>query len=95
MASSKGVRALLLIIMDVFFLVAVFIAARIVVEFFGSLAGATAGEMYVDLTRYIVIPFGAAPIDTPYGGVFDIDATVTVALILGIEWMLGAMRRRA
>ena len=92
--TAKGVRTFLLVLMDVFFLVAVLDVARVVVRFFGTLAGTSVGERYTELTQYIVIPFGIDPLSTPYGGLFDINATITVAILLVVEWALAVSRKR-
>jgi hypothetical protein len=92
---SKGLKSLLLVVMDILWVVAVALVVRIVVAFFGTLATSDLGMKYLELSRYLVIPFGVDAISTPYAGYFDIDATITVGLLLLVEWGLSALRRRA
>jgi type III secretory pathway component EscS len=92
---SKGFKSLLLIVMDILWVVAVALVVRIVVAFFGTLAASDLGAKYLELSRYLVIPFGVDAIATPYAGSFDVDATITVGLLLLVEWGLSALRRRA
>ena len=84
----------LTVIMDVFVVLAVAESIRVVVRFFGTLAAQGWGELIVMLTDYITVPFGIAVIKTPYGGVFDADAALTVGLLLLIEWVLSIVRSR-
>ncbi len=92
---SKGLKSLLLIVMDILWAVAVALVVHVVVAFFGTLATTDLGAKYLELSRYLVIPFGVDAISTPYGGSFDVDATITVGLLLLVEWGLSALRRRA
>lgn len=93
--SSKGARSFLLVVMDALFIVAVLDVARLVVGFFGELAGTQVGEKYLELSRYIVFPLGIDPTVTAQGGLFDWDTLVTVAAILIAEAAAAMIRRRA
>ena len=93
--SSKGVKSFLLVAMDLVFILAVVDIARVVIRFFGTLSSAQVGEKYVELTDYLTIPFGIDAVSTPYGGFFDIDAIVTITIMLAVEVVLGMIRRRA
>lgn len=90
---SRAVRQLLTIVMDVFVIAAVVVVLRVVVQFFGVLASAEWGKGVVSATHFLVVPFGIRPIVTPYGGIFDITAALTVLVLLGIEWALGMARQ--
>jgi hypothetical protein len=79
--------------MDVIVVVAVAGIAHLTVSFFSSMSGAAWGKGLLGLTRLAVVPIGLAPVATPYGGVFDMNAMVTVLALLGIEWVLGLVRR--
>jgi ACR3 family arsenite efflux pump ArsB len=94
MASSKGARSLLLVLMDAIFVLAVVDVARLVVLFFGSLAESAVGTVFTDVTAYLVFPLGIDPVSTPWSGVFDWDTAVTVGILLAIEGVLGMARRR-
>ena len=43
----------------------------------------------------LVIPFGVEAIKTPYGGIFDVDAAIMVALLILVEWVLSILRNRS
>ncbi|TDB39846.1 MAG: hypothetical protein D9V44_02565 [Actinobacteria bacterium] len=93
--ASKPVRSLITIVMDLLVLVAVCVTVGIVVRFFGALASTSVGESYLRLASMLTIPAGFDAITTPYGGSFDVDATITVAVLLVVEWALSVARRRA
>jgi hypothetical protein len=92
---SKGLRSLLLVAMDILWVVAVALVVHIVVAFFDTLATSDLGAKYLELSGYLVIPFGVDTISTPFAGYFDVDATITVGLLLLVEWGLSALKRRA
>lgn len=93
--SPKPARTIVSIVMNVLVLLAIAVTARLVVEFFGQLAAQQWGKLIIALTNPLVIPFGLDPIKTPYGGVFDVNAGITVAVFLGAEWLLSSIRTRA
>ena len=93
--SPKPARTIVTIIMNVLIACAIAITARLVVEFFGQLAAQGWGKALVALTNPILIPFGVDAIKTPYGGVFDVDAAIMVAVFLGAEWILSGIRSRS
>lgn len=93
--SNKAVRTLLTILMDVLVVLAIAVTLRLIVAFFGTLASQGWGEAVLALTKPIVLPLGIRTINTPYGGVFDADAGVTVLLMLVAEWVLSLIRSRA
>jgi uncharacterized membrane protein YkvA (DUF1232 family) len=76
-------------------IVAVLLAARLVVVFFGGLSSQGWAQAIVSITNYLVIPFGIHPIKTPYGGYFDVNAAATVVIILVAETFLSTVRDRA
>lgn len=81
------------ILMDVLIAVAVVVVAHMVIVFFGQLAVQPWAKQLVPYTGKLVVPVGAAPIKTPYGGVFDVNAAATVLILLAGEWVLGMVRR--
>lgn len=81
--------------MDLLVLLAVCLTAGVVVRFFGVLAGAPVGEQYLKFVSVITMPLGMTSIQTPYGGVFDVNATISIVVILVAEWALSVARRRA
>lgn len=78
--------------MNVLVVLAIVVTARVVVEFFGQLAAQQWGKAIIAITNPLVIPFGVDPIKTPYGGVLDIDASITIGVLLVIEWFLSTIR---
>lgn len=90
--SSRPVRQLLTLVMDVLVVVAVVLVLHVVVEFFGALAMQPWGRTVVAATGHLVVPLNVEAIGTPYGGAFDVDAGLTVLLLLAVEWALGAAR---
>ncbi len=95
MSTARPVRQIVTVAMNILILVAVLLVVRIVVLFFGALAARSLGEALVAITDYLVIPFGVEAIKTPYGGVFDIDAALTVGTLIVAEWALSVARNRA
>jgi hypothetical protein len=63
--------------------------------FFGSVAALPWADAFVGFTDLVVIPFGAEPIKTPYGGVFDVNAAITIVVLLLAEWVLSSVRSRS
>jgi hypothetical protein len=92
--SSAG-RIIVTLLMDLIVVVAVVCLTHLVVSFFGSMSGSSWGAGLLSLTRFAVVPMGIAPIPTPYGGFFVVDAMGTVLGLLGVEWVLGLVRRNA
>lgn len=98
--ANKSVRTFLTVLMDVLIVVAVALTVRMVIMFFGQLAAQSWGSAIVALTSIVTMPFGdwfsfEALIKTPYGGVFDVDAALTVVTVLVLEWVLSVVRARA
>ncbi len=93
MASSRPVRQILTVVMDLLVIVAVILVFRVVVGFFGALASEAWGKSVLAATRPIVLPLNLKAIATPYGGAFDVDASITVLALLVVEWALGIARR--
>jgi len=92
---AKPVRTILTVVMDLLVVVAIAETLRIVVMFFGQLASQGWGKVVIALTDPITIDFGAKAITTPYGGKFDVDAAITVVIVLVIEFVLSVVRSRA
>lgn len=93
--SSKPVRTFIAIVMNVLVIVAIALTVRMVVVFFGQLSALGWGATVKALTAPLIVPFGVAAIKTPYGGSFDVNAALTVVVVLGIEWVLSGIRSRA
>ena len=95
MSQSTPLRTTLTVIMDVLIAVAIALTLRLVVEFFGGIAAQGWAQAVVALTNPITLPFGLQDINTPYGGIFDVDAAMTVVMVLLAEWILSVVRSRA
>lgn len=89
---SKSLRTLLTVVMNVLVIVAVALTVRLVVMFFGQIASQEWAKTIVSITDLIVIPFGIDAIKTPYGGVFDANAALTILVVLALEWVLSMVR---
>lgn len=89
---ASPVRTLLTVLMDVFIVVALIALAALVIAFFGQLLAQPWGRQVYSLAGRVVIPFGIKAIATPYGGVFNVDAVVSIGLYMAIEWALGMVR---
>lgn len=90
--SSRPSRALLTVIMNVLIALAVADTLRLIVRFFGQLAEKGWGEALVAATNFITLPLGIEAVKTPYGGIFDVNAAVTVVALLLLEWVLSFAR---
>lgn len=93
--SAKPIRSIITVIMNLLVIAAVLLAIAVVVEFFGALSAQAWGEAIVKVANVITVPFGVGLIKTGYGGAFDVDAALTVLLLLLIEWGLSSVRVRA
>jgi len=91
--SSPG-RTILTIVMDILIACAIAVALRLVVEFFGQFAAQSWGKAIIAFTGPLIIPFGIDEIKTPYGGVFDVNAALTIGVFLIVEWVLSGIRNR-
>jgi hypothetical protein len=94
-SNGKPVRTVLTILMDVLVAVAIAETLRLVVMFFGQLSEQGWGEAIIAFTDRLTIPFGIEAIKTPYGGVFDVAAALTIVVLLLVEWVLSVVRSRA
>ena len=92
--SSKPLRTLLTVVMNLLIIVAIALTVRLVVMFFGVIAAKEWAKTIVSITSLLVIPFGIEPIKTPYGGVFDANAALTILVVLVAEWVLSLARGR-
>jgi hypothetical protein len=95
MPGSNHARATLTAFMNVLFVLGMLLTGRIVIEFFGALAMTAMGRVIVEITEFLVLPLDLGGVRTPYGGVFDVDAAITVVLVLLLEWVLSVLRSRA
>lgn len=94
MAPANPVRLVLVVAMNVLFVLAVALTIRLGVVFFGGISASWIGQAVTHLTDPLVLPFGFDEIKTPYGGVFDVDAALTVAALLVTEWVLSLVESR-
>ncbi len=95
MSQTKPLRTILTIAMDILVAIAIALTVRLVVEFFGQLASQAWGEAIIALTGPLTLPLGIDSIKTPYGGVFDVNAAISIVLYLVAEWVLSVVRSRA
>jgi len=88
------VRPAFTIVMNLLVAGAAALTVRLIVVFFGQLAAQGWSEAVVALTNPITLPVGLDGIKTPYGGVFDVEAAVTIVVLLAGEWVLSVFRSR-
>jgi hypothetical protein len=93
-AKRNPVATILTVIMDLLVVVAVADTARLVVGFFGQLSSQGWAKSLMALTDVMIAPAGFEAIKTPYGGVFEVNAAITILLVLVIEWVLSVVRSR-
>ena len=93
--ASRSARTGLTIVVNLLIVWAVLLCVRLVALFTAQFAASGWGGAVIGLTNYLVIPFGFTPIKTPYGGVFSVNAAVTIAIVLVAEWFLSGMRDRS
>lgn len=92
--SSRPARTFVTVVMDVLVVLAIVLTVGLVVAFFGQLAAQPWGRSVLALCKPLVIPFGISPIRTPYGGVFSVNAALTIVVLLAVEWVLSGIRSR-
>lgn len=92
-AKRSAARTAVTVLMDLFVAVAVVSLTHLVVTFFGAASSTSWGAALLRLTRYAVLPLGVPGVATPYAGMFDVNAAITVLVLLGLEWVLGLVRR--
>jgi len=91
---GKATRTVITIIMDVLVALAILLTIRLVVLFFGQLASQEWGKGIAVLSGYVTFPLGIESLKTPYGGVFDVNSALSIAILLGVEWLLSLLRSR-
>jgi hypothetical protein len=90
---ARPVRTILTIVMDLLIAVALIALTGLVFGFFGQLTAQPWGREIHTLAARAVIPFGIAPIATPYGGTFSLDAMVSILVYVAAEWVVSLGRR--
>ena len=93
--SGSGIRSVLTILIDIAIVIAVAVVVHLMVVFTKPIAHQSWALAYDAVAGRLVIPFGARPIGTPYGGYFDVNGAGTVVLALLVEWGLSVARDRA
>jgi hypothetical protein len=90
---ASPARTVFTVVMDVLVAVALIALTALVFGFFGQLLAQPWGRQIYTLAGRAVIDFGIAPIATPYGGTFSLNAVVSILLYVVVEWALGMVRR--
>ncbi len=80
--------------MDALVVIAAGLAFRVVVQYFGVLAGTTLGSAYLRVSAIFVLPLGLSDVRSLYGGSFDANAALTVIICLIAEFGLARWRDR-
>lgn len=92
--SSAPVRTFVTIVMNLLVVAAVLTTVRIFVRYFGVLESSGPGEAIVVASNPFVASVGFQDVRSPYAGVFDVNATVSIVGILLVEWLLSVVRTR-
>jgi len=93
--NPKPLRSLISVFMNLLILLAIALTVKVVIVFFGALSSLDWVDAIVVITDLVTLPLGVDSVTTPYGGVFDVDAAITVGCLLLAEWGLSAARNRA
>jgi hypothetical protein len=94
-AKRSTVRTVITVVMDLLMVLVVVCVAHVIVSFFGRASSAGWGKGLLSITRLAVLPLHLGSIKTPYAGLLDVDATVTVLVLLAADWVLSLVRREA
>ena len=86
-------RLLVTLVMDLLVVVAIVVLAHLVIVFFRQVAVDPWAHFLSGYSAYVVAPIGLSPVPTPYGGVFDVNAALTVMLVLVAQLVVGSVRR--
>ena len=92
--SGRPLRSLITILMNVLVIVAVLLTVRVVCRYFGVLAASDWGGIAVRAGGLFVLPAGIEDVRSSYAGVFDVNAAVSIAVLLLVEWVLSIVRDR-
>lgn len=87
-------RIALTVVMNALLVVAALLLGRVVIEFFSQASAVPGATEIARLSDVFVLPVGLTSIPTPYRGVFDVAAVVTLMAVLAAEWVVALVRRR-
>lgn len=93
-AGSRALKNLIGVVIAVLVVGMVALLARLVFEFFGALHGQPFYAQLVSFTNLILLPIQVSGAKTPYAGVFDVRATLTIVVLLVGEYLLTGLRKR-
>ena len=91
---DRPLRALTTIAMNALVAVAILLTATIVCRYFAALASTDWGAIIVRAGGLFTLPLGIEDLHSPYGGVLDANALLTVAVLMLAEWVLSILRDR-
>jgi len=92
---SRTARGFLTIVMNILIACAILVTVRLGVAFFGQFSAQSWGKAILAFSKVFVLPFGFHAMKTPYGGVFELNTALMVAVYLLAEWVLSGVRARA
>jgi UDP-N-acetylmuramyl tripeptide synthase len=93
--AGKAVHALLSLVVWLLILVLIALSIRQVIVFSAQLASQDWAKAFRMLADNLVIPFNQPDVRSPYGGKFDVDNALSVALVLVAEWGMSRVRDAA
>lgn len=92
--SQQTLRTFITVVMNVLVVVAILLTVRVVVRYFGVMGSTGWGEAAVVASDPLLVNAGIEDVRSPYSGVFDANATISILVILAIEWLLSVVRDR-
>ncbi len=89
----RAARMLVSIAMGLLVALELLVLAHIIVTFFGFVTAGSWGHTLNAVLVRFVAPFGLSSIRTPFAGRLDVNAVVTLVLVLVAGWLVSSVRR--
>lgn len=93
-SGARVLRNLIGVVVAVVVVAMLGLLARVVFQFFGALQSGGFHDALMTYTAPVVLPIPVGNPATPYGGVFDLRATLSLLVFLVVEFLLTGLRRR-
>jgi hypothetical protein len=92
-AARQTVKNLMGVLVFATVLVMLALLTRLVFEFFGELHRVALYKQVHSVTGHFLLPVHLPAFKTPYGGVFDSLAALSLVVVVGIEYVLSILRK--
>jgi len=92
-AVRSTIRLALLLVMNLLFVFCLLLVVRLFLLLFHPLSTLPVYKPLTALTAPLVLPAGMSNIPSQFNGFFEVNAAVTILLILVLEYLLGTVRR--